>query len=76
MTGNLKLAVRGAGVALVPLYLAKSDLEEGTLVRVLPDWTSPGLPVTLVSPLASSSSARLKITADLLAANLERELKP
>jgi len=33
-------------------------------VRVLPEWTSIGWPVSMVSPMAPSSSARLKVTVD------------
>ncbi len=75
MTSLLKMAVAGGGVALVPSYLAAEDLRAGRLQRVLPDWSAPGLPVALISPLATSSSARLKITADLLTERLRALLK-
>lgn len=67
MTSLMKMAVAGAGVALVPRYLCAKDVHSGRLVEVLPEWTSIGLPVSIVSPLAMSSTARLKITTDYLA---------
>lgn len=75
MTSLLKMAVAGGGVALVPAYLAAADLREGRLTRLLPEWASPGLPVSLLSPLPTASSARLKITADLLTERLRRLLR-
>lgn len=75
MTSLLKMSVAGGGVALVPSYLAAEDLREGRLVRVLPDWAAPGMAVSLVSPLATTSSARLKITADHLTERLRRLLR-
>jgi len=66
MSSLLRAARAGAGVALVPSFLCRSDLDKGRLVRVLPDWSSPGLNVSLVSPLVSTSTARLKITSDML----------
>lgn len=75
MTGLMTLALNGAGVALVPHYLCRRELDEGHLIRVLPDWSSPGLSVSLLSPLGTSSAARLKITAEHLSSAIEKELK-
>lgn len=66
MSSLLRAARAGAGVALVPSFLCREDLASGRLVRVLPEWSSPGLPVSLVSPLASTSTARLKIVSEAL----------
>lgn len=75
MTGIMRLAAAGAGIALVPGYLCKSRMDSGELVRVLPEWSGTGLPVSLVSPLSSASSARLKVTTEHLSAVIERELR-
>lgn len=64
MTSLLKMAGAGAGVALVPSYLCIREMESGELLRVLPGWRSPGFNVSLISPLASTSSARLKMASD------------
>lgn len=74
MSSLLKAALAGGGLALVPGFLARPYLDTGDLVRVLPKWISPGLPVSLLSPLPFSSSARLRITTDFLAAQVEAAL--
>jgi len=67
MTSLVKLALNGVGVALVPLYLCRDSLESGKLERVLPGWTGPKFDVSLVTPLASGTSARLKLVSEFLA---------
>lgn len=74
MSSLLKAALADGGVALVPTFFAKSLLESGELVRVLPKWTSHGMPVSMLSPLAFSSSARLRMTADHLTSTLQKAL--
>lgn len=74
MSSLLSMAVAGAGIALVPVYLCRPHLESGKLVRLLPEWSSPGLAVSIISPLAPSSSARLKITIDKIQAALGEAL--
>lgn len=64
MTSLLKIALAGGGIALVPHYLALPYLESRQLVRVLSGWKSPGMPVSVITPLGPSSSARLKLTVD------------
>lgn len=76
MTSLLALAVSGAGVALVPAFLANSEIAAGRLVRVLPEWGRPGRLVSMVSPLASSSSARLQLVSRELGAAISRALVP
>ncbi|RYZ89551.1 MAG: LysR family transcriptional regulator [Proteobacteria bacterium] len=64
MSSLLTMALADGGVALVPNYLCSGHLESGALIRVLPGWNSLGWPVSIVTPLAPSSSARLKVTVD------------
>ncbi|WP_413289215.1 LysR substrate-binding domain-containing protein [Bdellovibrio sp. HCB337] len=75
MSSILKMVLADGGVALVPNYLCENDLESGKIVRVLPEWRSMGLPVSMISPLSSSSSARLKMTMDYLLEDLQSVLK-
>jgi DNA-binding transcriptional LysR family regulator len=56
----LELAKRGHGVALVPEIIAASDLAQGTLVRVLKDWSSVPKPLQLVWPAQREMSAAVK----------------
>ncbi len=74
MTTLLKIALEGAGIAFVPLFLCKSEIITGRLIRVLPGWNSSVLPVSIISPLASNSSARLKLTLDSLALEIKNVL--
>jgi len=74
MTSLLQVAIAGGGVALVPSYLVKQDLEQKRLVRVLPGWSNAGFPVSLVSPVSMSSSARLKIVSDKIFAASQKAL--
>ncbi len=74
MTSIMNISVSGAGVALIPAYLCAKEIEDGQLVQVLPEWTSPGLNVSLISPLSSASSARLKVTSDHLALSIQTAL--
>ena len=64
MSGLLKMALCDAGIALVPTYISQAYVDSGKLIEVLPGWVSTGWPVSLITPLAPSSSARLKATVD------------
>ncbi len=75
MSSILNSAVAHGGIALVPYYLCKPLLNQQRLIRVLPTWKSPGLPVSLVSPLSSNSSARLKVTSDYLMEKIQKALQ-
>jgi LysR family transcriptional regulator for bpeEF and oprC len=74
MSSLMSMAVAGAGVALVPKYLCQQELNRGRLIRLLPDWSTPGMPVSIISPLAPSSSARLKVTVERIHEALLRAL--
>ena len=76
MTSLIQMAVRGAGVALVPSFLCRSELASGQLARVLPRWSRPGMAVSIASPIPSSASARQKVVIDHLAAAIPRALAP
>lgn len=71
MTSVLQMTLAGGGIALVPIYLCERHIRSQKLVRILPEWTMSGLPVSLVSPLASSSSARLKLVSEKLYEGLQ-----
>lgn len=67
----LELARASAGVAVLPLFLAARDVEQGALVRVLPETTLPGAPLYLVTtperPLPPRVSALRDFLVDRLA---------
>lgn len=66
MSSLVQMALADGGIALVPTYICQQYLANGRLVRILPEWSNSGWPVSMLSPLAPSSSARLKITVDKL----------
>jgi LysR family transcriptional regulator, regulator for bpeEF and oprC len=74
MTSLLRMASSGAGIALIPMYLCQRELASRELVRVLPDWSGPMINVSMLSPLASNSSARLKVVSEHLIDRLRKSL--
>ncbi len=64
MSSVLKMVLANGGVGMVPHFLCRPEVEAGRLVRVLPEWSGPSVNVSMISPLASSSSARLKISME------------
>jgi len=71
----IKLALAGCGVALVPKYLCEPHLQSGELVHVLPDWKSPPVHVSIMTPIAPSTVARIKVTVDALSEEISKALK-
>jgi LysR family transcriptional regulator for bpeEF and oprC len=74
MNSILNMAITGGGVGFISHFLAQPFLKSGELIRVLPEWSSPGIPVSIITPLASSSSARLKVTTDQILLSLTKTL--
>lgn len=74
MSSLLKATLTSSGIALMPAFLCRPSLNAGHLVRVLPQWASLGLPVSILSPLPFSSSARLRMTVDYLTSELQKAL--
>lgn len=60
-------ALSGEGIALLPTYLCRNELREGTLVRILPDWISDTDPVNLVYPAQRFVAAKTRAFVDLAA---------
>lgn len=59
--------VAGAGIAVLPGMIARSEIAAGRLVRVLPDWSTPRKAIFFVYPSAQSVTARLRAFIDHLA---------
>lgn len=56
----------GAGVANLPLWLVRDDLEQGRLVSLLPDWRAKDQPIQAVLPPGRHTPARTRLFLDLL----------
>lgn len=59
--------VARAGIAALPGLIARTEIAEGRLVRVLPDWSTPRKAIYFVYPSAQSVTARLRAFIDHLA---------
>jgi DNA-binding transcriptional LysR family regulator len=56
----------GLGLIQVPRYHVENDLEQGTLVPVLPDFPPPPTPVSLLYPPNRQLSPRVRVFIDWL----------
>lgn len=75
MTSLIRMALADGGIAFVPSYLCTQHIVDRELVRILPEWSGPAIPASIVTPLAPSSSARLKVTVDYLHSALSSALR-
>ncbi|HEY4368808.1 MAG TPA: LysR family transcriptional regulator [Steroidobacteraceae bacterium] len=57
----------GLGLVQVPYFHVATDLERGTLVRVLPDCPPPAVPVSLLYPRNRQLSPRVRVFLDWVA---------
>lgn len=65
-------ALHGAGVVRMPAFIVGADVEQGRLVRLLPDWHAPEIPVHAVWPPQPHATAKLRAFVDFLAEHLRR----
>ncbi|MEH6345055.1 MAG: LysR family transcriptional regulator [Bermanella sp.] len=64
ITSVYKLTLTGAGVSVLPTFLCQKDIDSGQLISVLPDWQYANVPVSLISPLSTIHSVRLKVVSE------------
>lgn len=62
----------GIGVALLPAIRCGTEIERGTLIRLLPEWSSPATPVHAVYPSARQIPPKLRAFLD----HLDEETHP
>ncbi|WP_209426140.1 LysR family transcriptional regulator [Pararhodobacter sp. SW119] len=65
-------ALLGLGLAILPERDVTTDLAEGRLVHVLPDWEIPPESLSLVRPAGAFEPARLRLFIDFITAALRR----
>lgn len=68
----LALALKGAGLILVPAYLVEDDLLNGRLVRLLPDYATQDTPVYAIYPHSRLLSAKTRTFIDFLASRFSK----
>jgi DNA-binding transcriptional LysR family regulator len=73
MSFNAHAVAAGAGIGLLPTVVAAGRLEEGKLVRVLPEYALTGGAVYIVSPPARHQLARVRLLREFLASALLSE---
>lgn len=67
-----ELAASGAGIAHLPLdYVLQSLLDQGRLVRVLPDWELPSVGIWCMLPGRRLMPARTRVFVDMLKVHVE-----
>jgi DNA-binding transcriptional LysR family regulator len=66
-TALLRAALAGGGLALQPTYLAHPHLADGSLQRVLPDWTPPDMAVHALYTSRRHLSPAVRALLDFLA---------
>lgn len=70
----LELARAGAGVAVLPLFLAAEDVARGSLVRVVPELELPGAPLYLLTTAERPLPPRVAALRDVLIDRIPRAL--
>ena len=63
-------AAKGLGIVSLPAYTCRDELEDGSLVRVLPDWIAGKAQLSLLIPSRRGQSPSVRVLADYLLDNL------
>src|SRR3546814_888454 len=61
----------GGGIAVLPDFIAETELASGALVRILADWSLPQVFLHLLSPPSRLRPARVRALSDHLAQTLK-----
>ncbi|PSW18126.1 LysR family transcriptional regulator [Photobacterium sanctipauli] len=63
---SLAACLDGLGIAVLPEFICREHFATGRLVRLLPDWEMPLVPVSLVYPQRKLIPKRLRLLVDYL----------
>ncbi|AMN12273.1 MULTISPECIES: LysR family transcriptional regulator [Alteromonas] len=66
----------GLGIAQIPSVGVESELKEGKLIRVLPEFEAQAMPVNLLYPSRRQMPLRLKVFSEWLVDKLSENKKP
>lgn len=69
-------ALDGIGIAALPEFICRSDVQDGTLVRVLPGWRAGEASITAVLPFRDGVLPSVRSFLDYLAKELPKVLGP
>ncbi|WP_241622644.1 LysR family transcriptional regulator [Rosenbergiella australiborealis] len=67
----VNLALRGAGITRIAAHSARSYVESGQLIRILPEWQSKKRPVWIVFPGTRLMPSRTRLFIDSLVRSFE-----
>ncbi|MEN4825776.1 LysR family transcriptional regulator [Pseudomonas sp. P39-UII1] len=67
--GQLALVLAGLGVAQLPTWLVQEHLDAGTLVQILPELTTDGLPINIAWPKSRQSQPKVRALVDAICAH-------
>ncbi|HEY9657188.1 MAG TPA: substrate binding domain-containing protein, partial [Allocoleopsis sp.] len=59
-------AVRGLGITLLPIFIVGTELQQGTLQTVLPDYHPPELAIVAIYPVNRHLSTKVRLLVDFL----------
>jgi DNA-binding transcriptional LysR family regulator len=68
-------AVAGLGIVALPGYICRSELEQGRLVRVLPEWTAGDASLTALVPYGQNQLPSVRALLDYLVAEIPRAVR-
>ena len=69
-----KAAVDGLGIVSLPAYTCKNEFQNGSLVRVLPNWVSGKAQLSLLMPSRKGISPSVRAFSDFLQNNLNAHI--
>lgn len=75
VTSLRQALLEGLGVSVMPLWLIRDDLESGRLVRILPEWTAPSIPLSVIHLAQRALPARIRAFLDFVAIHMTAELE-
>jgi DNA-binding transcriptional LysR family regulator len=61
-----RMVLNGAGITATAKYIAEPEIEEGSLVRILPGWRVPSVDVSLVMPAGKERNAAVRAFVDFV----------
>ena len=69
-------ACNGLGIAALPLFIVAAALQDGRLVRVLPEWMPQSIPIHALYAPDKHLAAKIRLFVDFLVKNLSTNLTP
>lgn len=68
----LPALVAGHGIALLPEFILRQDLQAGRLAHILPEWSGPPIALHLVMPSSGPRPARVSAVIDFFSQTFSR----